>query len=248
MKNFEQIGTEIGELVEIKNAAYGSSFAKCGEFMRLLYPDGVAAEKLEDALLLVRVFDKMMRIATDRDALGESPWADIVGYGILGVHQHQPKEETTGPCKTTRESASGQDAGSNAKAQRDSAAPPASAPTTTPANAPAACAPSLQPNSCSSELASASAPNATETASHNAAASQSGIDLIILQLATLMRKCNEGQRCARCGCIANRAYLSVVFWGETFLICHECISSITFYPWKAVLRRHSVKLIDGRSR
>jgi hypothetical protein len=74
---------EIGALVEEKNAAYGSSFEKCGEFLRLLYPDGLKPEQYKDALALVRIFDKQMRIATAKDALGENPYKDIAGYGIL---------------------------------------------------------------------------------------------------------------------------------------------------------------------
>jgi hypothetical protein len=80
-----EIAGEIGKLVEEKNAAYGSSFAKAGDFLRLLYPDGIPPEKYQDALLLVRIFDKQMRIATAKDALGESPYRDIAGYGILGA-------------------------------------------------------------------------------------------------------------------------------------------------------------------
>jgi hypothetical protein len=92
MKTFIEIAAGIGELVTEKNAAYGSSFAKAGEFLRLLYPAGLRPEQYGDALLLVRCFDKQMRIATDRDALGESPFIDIAGYGILGAHLHQRKE------------------------------------------------------------------------------------------------------------------------------------------------------------
>lgn len=82
---FEAIGREIGALVNEKNAAYGDSFAKCGEFLRLLYPAGIRPEQYIDALCLVRIFDKQMRIATKKDAFGESPYRDIVGYGLLGV-------------------------------------------------------------------------------------------------------------------------------------------------------------------
>jgi hypothetical protein len=35
--------------------------------------------------LLVRIFDKQMRIATRKDYAGESPYRDIAGYGILGA-------------------------------------------------------------------------------------------------------------------------------------------------------------------
>jgi hypothetical protein len=84
-KNFQKIGAEIGILVAEKNAAYGDSFAKSGEIMRILYPAGIEPEQMDDALAVVRVVDKLFRIATRKDAFGESPWKDIAGYGILGA-------------------------------------------------------------------------------------------------------------------------------------------------------------------
>ena len=83
--DFESIGTELGKLVQKKNDAYGDSFAKTDKFLELLYPEGIRVEQFSDALCLVRIFDKQMRIATDKDALGESPYRDIGGYAILGV-------------------------------------------------------------------------------------------------------------------------------------------------------------------
>lgn len=74
---------KIGELVEKKQVAYGDSFGKSGSIMRTLYPAGIPLEKLDDALTVIRIVDKLFRIATDRDALGESPWGDIAGYAIL---------------------------------------------------------------------------------------------------------------------------------------------------------------------
>ncbi|MGG4035869.1 hypothetical protein ABEV74_19445 [Paenibacillus cisolokensis] len=94
VSRFEKIGREIGRLVAEKNQAYGDSFAKCGDFLRLLYPDGIKPEQYRDALCIVRIFDKLMRIATDRDAFGESPYRDIVGYGILGVEMDANKVES----------------------------------------------------------------------------------------------------------------------------------------------------------
>lgn len=85
MASFEQLGQEIGRLVDEKNKAYGDSFAKSGEFLRLLYPNGIQPDQYGDALALVRIFDKMMRIATQKEAFGESPYRDIAGYGLLGV-------------------------------------------------------------------------------------------------------------------------------------------------------------------
>ncbi len=81
----EEIGTDIGRLVQSKNTAYGSAFKKSEDFMKLLYPDGIQPKDYKNILLLLRIFDKQVRIATDQDAFGESPYKDIAGYGILGV-------------------------------------------------------------------------------------------------------------------------------------------------------------------
>ena len=85
MAKFEDAGTRIGKLVQEKNKVYGNAFATCAEALFLLYPDGVHPSQYRDMLALVRIWDKMMRIATDRDALGESPFGDIAGYGLLGL-------------------------------------------------------------------------------------------------------------------------------------------------------------------
>lgn len=82
---FARLGRELGELVEAKQRAYGDSYGRSGEVMRVLYPDGIRPEQYDDALAVVRVVDKLFRVATDRDALGESPWRDIAGYGLLGA-------------------------------------------------------------------------------------------------------------------------------------------------------------------
>jgi len=48
-----------------------------------LYPNGVKPEQYVDLLVTVRIVDKLFRIANRKDALGENPWQDIAGYGIL---------------------------------------------------------------------------------------------------------------------------------------------------------------------
>lgn len=88
MKDFRTIAQEIGELVTAKNQAYGNSFAKSEEFMKLLYPNGVQPEQYVDMLLMVRIFDKLSRIATNKDAFGENPYRDLCGYGLLGISIH----------------------------------------------------------------------------------------------------------------------------------------------------------------
>lgn len=85
MDTYQELGRRIGALVEEKQKAYGDSFGRSGEIMKVLYPDGIKVEDYGDALAVIRIVDKLFRIATDKDALGESPFMDIAGYGILGA-------------------------------------------------------------------------------------------------------------------------------------------------------------------
>ena len=84
-KLYGRIASEIGILLADKQQAYGKSFQNAGAIMRILYPNGVAPEQMDDALTVTRIIDKLFRIATKKDAYGESPYKDIAGYAILGV-------------------------------------------------------------------------------------------------------------------------------------------------------------------
>lgn len=87
-KDYVKIGIQLGELLAKKNAAYGNSFHKCQEFLQILYPNGVPVHSYQDMLTIARVFDKLMRIATAKDAFGEDPWKDIAGYALLMVKKN----------------------------------------------------------------------------------------------------------------------------------------------------------------
>jgi hypothetical protein len=82
---FERIGLEIGKLVTEKNLAYGDSFSQSCKILNVLFPDGVRPEQYRDLLTITRIIDKLFRIATAKDALGESPWRDVCGYSILSI-------------------------------------------------------------------------------------------------------------------------------------------------------------------
>ena len=88
---YKKIGTEVGELVDEKNAAYGSSFAESHKILSVLYPNGIKPEQYTDALAIIRVIDKLFRIANKKDAFGESPWRDIAGYALLGIDNNNGK-------------------------------------------------------------------------------------------------------------------------------------------------------------
>lgn len=88
MKTFQELAKEIGTLVEEKNKAYGSAFDKAGDFMRILYPEGIKPEQYKDMLCTVRIFDKLMRIATSYEGTEErkiEAYSDIMGYSLLGL-------------------------------------------------------------------------------------------------------------------------------------------------------------------
>lgn len=84
---YEKLGKRVGALVDAKNKAYGSSFDDTGAFLQLLYPNGIQPNQYGDALALVRIFDKMKRIATNKNAFSECPFEDIAGYGLLGLRR-----------------------------------------------------------------------------------------------------------------------------------------------------------------
>lgn len=92
MTTFEETGKVIGQLVDVKNAKYGDSFSKCGGILRILYPDGINLEQYDDVLTVCRILDKLFRVATDKDALGESPYTDIAGYCILEVAKNSAEK------------------------------------------------------------------------------------------------------------------------------------------------------------
>uniref|UniRef100_A0A6H1Z7I4 Uncharacterized protein n=1 Tax=viral metagenome TaxID=1070528 RepID=A0A6H1Z7I4_9ZZZZ len=88
MKTFEKLGQTLGKLVDEKQAAYGDSFGRSGQVMRILYPSGIQPEQYDDALAVVRIIDKLFRVASKKDAFGESPGLDIAGYGLLMANRH----------------------------------------------------------------------------------------------------------------------------------------------------------------
>lgn len=81
-----EIGLECIALVNDRNRAYGSSFETAADIMSKFYPDGISPDQYQDATIMIRVLDKLNRIATDKRAFGESPWRDILGYAMLAYH------------------------------------------------------------------------------------------------------------------------------------------------------------------
>lgn len=83
-RTYEEIAVKLGQLVDEKQKAYGDSFGKAGEIMEILYPNGIKPEQYKDSLAVIRIIDKLFRIANQKEYAGENPFQDIAGYGLLG--------------------------------------------------------------------------------------------------------------------------------------------------------------------
>lgn len=93
-KNFSELAAELGKLVDEKNAAYGD-WNVPGQMLKLLYPNGVKPEQMDDMLTVVRILDKLRRIATKKDAFGESPYKDIFGYSLLAIRKAEVEQQVS---------------------------------------------------------------------------------------------------------------------------------------------------------
>ena len=82
--SYESLGKEVGALVDRKQKEYGDSFGRSFSILETLFPDGIRVEQYRDVLLIVRIIDKLFRIATRASGDEENPAKDIAGYGLLG--------------------------------------------------------------------------------------------------------------------------------------------------------------------
>ena len=90
MKTIEDITNELKELLLEKRKAYGNSFNNAPQILQHLYPDGVSVDQYEDLLTIVRIIDKLYRIANQADT--EDPWQDIAGYAVLSLEKKYAKK------------------------------------------------------------------------------------------------------------------------------------------------------------
>jgi hypothetical protein len=82
---YEELGRNIGKLITQKQSRYGDSFHKSQEVIQILYPNGIKPDDYPNILTIIRILDKLFRIATNNDPTGESPWQDIAGYAMLAL-------------------------------------------------------------------------------------------------------------------------------------------------------------------
>jgi len=82
---FKKITDDLAQILSTKDEAYGNAFDKTTQILSLLYPNGIKVEQYKDLHVIIRMLDKISRIARDNDPLGESPYMDIAGYSILSL-------------------------------------------------------------------------------------------------------------------------------------------------------------------
>ena len=83
-KELEFVAACVVKTVRDKNKEYGSAFRKVSEILSILFPSGMTPDKYDDAALLIRVLDKICRIAnTNSEEVKKDAWLDICGYALL---------------------------------------------------------------------------------------------------------------------------------------------------------------------
>lgn len=97
-KRLRQLGLFVTTNTIDKNRKYGDAARRVTDLLYVLYPDGITPDQYPNALLLIRLLDKVVRLASytpERlDADDESPWIDVAGYGVLGAELFMDKDDT----------------------------------------------------------------------------------------------------------------------------------------------------------
>jgi hypothetical protein len=87
-EKLRELGQKLGDTVYEKNIRYGSAYKSTAACMKILYPQGIKPGELQDATIIVRVLDKLARIANGHF---DDSWSDIAGYGLIGTSLHEKK-------------------------------------------------------------------------------------------------------------------------------------------------------------
>ena len=89
---YHDLAREIADLLEVKQAMYGNSVGTAPKILALLYPDGVRVDQYADMLTVVRMLDKLKRVATGQADDPEDPWLDLCGYPLLRLAERRKRK------------------------------------------------------------------------------------------------------------------------------------------------------------
>lgn len=81
---FEAQAFQLAQVLEQKRKSYGDSANISGKLLSVLYPYGIRPEQYGECGLIVRILDKLCRIATGKVWFNEDGWMDLAGYAMLG--------------------------------------------------------------------------------------------------------------------------------------------------------------------
>ena len=84
-KELIQVVNDLRDTLLTKREAYGNAFNNAPDILTMLYPNGIQPESYGDVLTIVRIIDKLYRIANQADT--EDPWEDIAGYAVLALEK-----------------------------------------------------------------------------------------------------------------------------------------------------------------
>jgi len=84
---FEQLGAEVGRLVDHNQRRYGDSMGKAPRLLEIWWPTGVPVKDYRKLLGITRIVDKLNRIVADKEDDNEDAAKDLAGYGLLMSRQ-----------------------------------------------------------------------------------------------------------------------------------------------------------------
>ena len=70
---------EYGDFLIGKDKKYGDAYSKMAACMKIMFPEGLPVDRMDDAAYMYQIFQKLGRIATDSKEEDEDPWKDIAG-------------------------------------------------------------------------------------------------------------------------------------------------------------------------
>ena len=75
---FKKITDDLAQILSIKDEAYGNAFDKTTQSLSLLYPNGIKVEQYKDLHVIIRMLDKISRIARGIPVGGDIEYADDI--------------------------------------------------------------------------------------------------------------------------------------------------------------------------
>lgn len=80
--NFKEKALEVAEMLERKSEEYDAPYDSDNDFLKIMYPNGVAPDKYADMVLCLRLYDTLKKLTKS----GDTKYIEyIAGYGILAM-------------------------------------------------------------------------------------------------------------------------------------------------------------------